>query len=67
MIDWSFPPELQAQYERVVDQTRRIQAELGIKPRTIEERAADYAKRKQEEAELAKFLGKKRPPLRYKV
>jgi type VI protein secretion system component VasK len=67
MIDWSFPPELQAQYDRVVAQTRRLQAEMGIKPRTIEERAADYLKKKQAEAELAKLVGKKRPPLRYKV
>ena len=67
MIDWSFPPELQAQYDQVVAQTRRLQAEMGIKPRTIEERAADYLKKKQAEAELAKLVGKKRPPLRYKV
>ena len=58
MIDWSFPPELQAQYDRVVAQTRRLQAEMGIKPRTIEERAADYLKKKQAEAELAKQIGR---------
>ena len=67
MIDWTLPADLQEQFERVLAQNKRLQLELGIKSRTLEERAADYARRKQEEAELAKFLGKKRPPLRYKV
>ena len=65
--DWSLTPELQKKFEEVQAQTRRLQAEMGIKPRTIEERAADYLKKKQAEAELAKLVGNKRPPLRYKV
>ena len=65
--DWSLTPELQKKFEEVQAQTRRLQAEMGIKPRTMEERAADYLKKKQAEAELAKLVGKKRPPLRYKV
>ena len=67
MIDWSFPPELQAQYDRVLAQTRRLQAELGIKPMTIEERAAAYEKRKREEAALKTTLGVRRPPPKWKV
>lgn len=67
MIDWSFPPELQAQYDRVVAQTRRLQAEMGIKSRTIAERAADYARKKEELAKTAVLVGKMRPPPKWKV
>lgn len=64
---WALTPELQKRFDEIQVQTRRLQAEMGIKPRTMEERAADYLKRKQAEAELAKLVGNKRPPLRYKV
>ena len=74
MIDWSFPPDIQAQYDRVLAQTRRLQAELGIEPKTIEQRAADYIKKQQEEkrrqeelAKLTQLTGQRRPPPKWKV
>ncbi len=74
MTDWSFPPDLQKKYEEVLAQTRRLQAELGIKPRTIEERYQDYLKRKAEEQQrqeelkkLVQLTGQRRPPPRWKV
>ena len=74
VIDWSFTPELQAQYDRVVAQTRRLQAEMGIKPMTLEERAAAYQKRQEEEQRrqdelklLQERMGRMRPPPKWKV
>ena len=40
--DWSLTPELQKKFEEVQAQTRRLQAEFGITPMTLEERAAAY-------------------------
>ena len=74
MMDWSFPPELQAQYDRVVAQTRRLQLELGVEPKTMEQRYQDYLQRqageqrRQEELKkLEQVIGKHRPPPRWKV
>lgn len=74
VIDWSFPPDLQEQYDRVLAQTRRLQKELDIEPRTIEQRYQDYLrkqadeKRKQEElAQIQAQLGTRRPPSKWKV
>lgn len=74
MIDWSFPPEIQAQYDRVVAQTRKLQKELGVEPRTLEQRYQDYLIRKEEEKqkqlELEKLQALKltrRPPPKWKV
>jgi hypothetical protein len=74
VIDWSFPPDIQAQYDRVLADVRRLQAEMGIKPMTLEERAAAYEyrqqeeKRRQEELEkLQKITGQRRPPPKWKV
>ena len=74
MIDWSFPPELQAQYDRVVAQTRRLQLELGVEPKTMEQRYQDYLQRQAEEQrrqeelkKLEQVIGKHRPPPRWKV
>lgn len=74
VIDWSFPPELQAQYDRVVAQTRRLQIELGVEPMTLEQRHQAYLKRqaeeqrKQEELKLIQErMGKMRPPPKWKV
>ena len=74
MIDWSFPPDIQAQYDRVLAQTRRLQAELGIEPRTIEQRYDDYRKRKAEEQRrkeelnrMQAIMGQKRPLVKWKV
>lgn len=59
MVDWSFPPELQAQYDRVLADVRRLQAEFGITPMTLEERALAYEQRRKQEQqrqiELAKL------------
>lgn len=74
MIDWSFPPDIQAQYDRVVDQTRQLQKEFGIEPKTIEQRYQDYLDRKAEEnrrqeqlRQLEQTLGARRPPPKWKV
>lgn len=65
--DWSLTPELQKRFEEVQAQTRRLQAEFGITPMTLEERAAAYEKRKAEEAQATLILGQRRPPPRWKV
>ncbi len=74
MIDWSFPPDLQAQYDRVRAQTRKLQVEFGIKPMTLEERAQAYENRKkeidrrqQEIKELEQRISRSRPPPKWKV
>ena len=74
MIDWSFPPDLQARYETILAQTRRLQAELGIKPRSLEQRAQDYLRQKQEKLrkqeelkQLQEKIGRHRPITKWKV
>jgi hypothetical protein len=74
MTDWSFPPDIQAQYDRVLAQTRKLQAELGITPMTLDERAMAYERRKVTEARrqqelkiLEQQLGQRRPPPTWKV
>lgn len=74
IIDWSFTPDIQAQYDRVLSETRRLQKEFGIEPKTIEQRYQEYLTRKAEEeqkqAELAKLqaiTGQRRPPPKWKV
>ena len=72
MIDWSFPPDIQTQYNRVTADIRRLQTELGIEARSLEQRAADYHRRKEEErirqeelAKYSKMIGRSRPPLKF--
>ncbi len=48
-MDWSLPSDLQEKYEKILARTKQLQEELGIKPRTIEERALSYEQRKIEE------------------
>ena len=81
MIDWSFPPDLQAKYDRVLAQTRKLQAEFGIKPMTLEERYQKYLSRKEEitrrqqeiirrEQEITEFeqrINRSRPVPKWKV
>lgn len=74
MTDWTLPPDLQQKYNEIVAHQRRLQAEFGIKPRTLEERHQDYLKRKAEEAQqqeeitrLKQLTGQKRPPPKWKV
>lgn len=71
---WALTPELQKKYDKVVAQTRRLQAEFGIIPRTLEERARDYELKKAEEArraeelkKLEQVIGKHRPPPKWKL
>lgn len=71
---WGDNPELQRRLEEVQANIRRLQAEFGISPRTIEERARDYELKKAEEArkteELKKFnglIGTIRPAPKWKI
>jgi hypothetical protein len=74
VIDWAFPPELQKKYDEVVANNRRLQALLGIKPMTLEERRQAYLKRKAEELQrqeelkkLAQLTVQRRPVPKWKV
>ena len=74
MIDWSFPPDIQEKYDRVLKQIRYLQKELGVEPRTLEQRYQDYLarleqeqKRKQEFERLQLNIGSRRPPPKWKV
>lgn len=71
---WGNDPELQRRFEEIRADIRRLQAEFGITPRTLEERARDYELKKAEEArkaeELKKFnslIGTRRPPPKWRV
>lgn len=67
MINWDLSPEVQELYNRVVAQNAVLQQQLGIKSKTIAERAADYAKRQEELAKTKVLVGKMRPPPKWKV
>jgi hypothetical protein len=62
---WKDNPELAQRYNKILEQTRRLQAEFGIVPRTLEERICDFHIKKQQEqqrkVELAKLTAIKRP------
>ena len=64
---WALTPELQKKYEEVVAHTRRLQKEMGITPMTLEERAAAYAKKKEDEAKAKAMVVKMRPPPKWKI
>lgn len=71
---WSNDPDIQKRYNEIVAQTRRLQAELGITPMTLEQRAEDYRRRQQEELarqeelkKLEEIIGKKRLPPKWKL
>jgi len=64
---WALTPELQKKFDEVVAHTRQLQAEMGITPMTLEERAIAYAKRKEEEAQAKAMVGKLRPPPKWKI
>ena len=66
-MDWSFDEENQKKYDKVIADIRRLQAEFGISPRTLEERAADYEKKRAEQAKLTELMGKRRPPPKWKL
>jgi len=66
-MDWELPPELQKKFDEVVANNARLQATLGIKSRTIEERADDYAKKKLARTQLTNLVGNRRPPPKWKI
>ena len=66
-MDWSLNPENQKKYDEVMANNRRMQEILGIEPRTLEQRAADYQRKKAEQDELKKLMGKRRPPPKWKL
>lgn len=73
-VSWELPPDLQQKFDEVQAHTRRLQIELGVEPKTIEQRHQDYLKRQAEEQrrqeELKKLeqrIGKHRPPPKWKV
>jgi hypothetical protein len=66
-MDWSFPPDLQNRYDEILANIRRLQAEFGITPMSLDERHRAYLKRKQEEEEFKKILATRRPLPKWKV
>jgi len=66
-MDWCLSPENQKKYDGVLERNRRLQAELGIKSKTIEERARDYAEKQRQQEELKKLMGTRRPPPKWKL
>ena len=66
-MDWSLNPENQKKYDEVLANNRRMQEILGIKPRTLEQRAADYQRKKAEAEELTKLMGTRRPVPKWKI
>lgn len=71
MTDWTLPPDLQDQYDRVTAHIKKLQAELGVKPRTIEERHQDYLKKQEIEEriklESKNLITQRRPLPKWKV
>lgn len=47
---WDNDPELQKRFDSIRAEIKRLQAEFGIEPRTIEQRYADMLQRQQQEA-----------------
>jgi hypothetical protein len=64
---WADNPEIQKRYNEIIANIRRLQAEFGIEPRTLEQRRHDYLIKKAEEQkrkeELAKINSIPRPRL----
>lgn len=46
---WADNPELQKRFEAIQAQTRQLQKELGIEPKTLEQRQKEYRQRRQQE------------------
>ena len=67
IMQLGFNAENQKKYDEVTTEIRRLQAEMGIKPMTIEERAAEYEKKKAEQARLAAQLSTRRPLPKWKI
>lgn len=65
--DWSLTPELQKKYDEVVAHTRRLQKEMGIEPMTLEQRAAHYRKKREEQDKSKEIFSKLRPTPKWKI
>lgn len=66
-MDWGFNAENQKKFDEVTANIQKLQAEMGIKHRTMEERAADYQRKQAEKAQLEQIMGKRRPPPKWKL
>lgn len=64
---WALTPELQKKFDEIQARTRRLQIEMGIKPMTLEQRAAAYDQRRKQEAEFKAVLSTRRPIPKWKV
>lgn len=63
---WALTPELQKRYNEIVAHTRRLQAELGITPMTLEQRLEQGRQRKiQRELEEQERLRRQREAEQY--
>jgi len=50
---WKLSPELQKLFEEIVAETARLNAALGFKSLTLEERAEAYYRKQEEQAKVA--------------
>jgi hypothetical protein len=66
-MELGFDAENQKKFDEVTATIRKLQAEMGIKPRTIEERAADYQKKKAAQEQSIAQLGNIRPLPKWKI
>lgn len=66
-MDWEFNAENQKKFDEVTANIRRLQAELGIKPMSIAERAAEYKKDREVKAQMSAQLGAIRPVPKWKI
>ena len=73
-VSWELPPDLQQKFDEVQAQTRRLQLELGVESKTIEQRHQDYLQRRAEEQRrqeelkiLQQRIGQHRPLPKWKV
>ena len=66
-MDWSLNEENQKKYDEVLANIRRVQTIMGVEPQSMEQRAAEYQRKRAEQAELTKLMGKRRPPPKWKV
>lgn len=64
---WELNPENQKKFDEVAAEIRRLQTEMGINPMTIDERAAEYRKEKEQRSRLESHLGVRRPAPKWKV
>ena len=66
-MNWDLNAENQKKYDKVTAEIRRLQTEMGVNPMTMEERAAVYQKKKEEQVRLTAEFNKIRPMPKWKV